>query len=160
MAFNTRNLNSNDYIQLHALVARINPLRQYDEYIYKTICDFLNSKSILLEWNNEIVGLAIGFVLPDESDAFNILQFGILQDFRKDNIAYHFFKDFLRQFSSCSRFYFTINSQSLWRLQILRLIESAVCSKCIAIETINFTNFVVDYKYVCDYNNREVLTAI
>lgn len=148
--FTVRKVERDDFKKIFLLIPQITPLRQYDLYIYKIFCDYLADNSLLLECNGNLIGLAIGFILPKEPDAFFILQFGILKSYRRCNIAVDFFNCFLQQFPGCTRFYFTIRENNSKRKQILRLIHMITRYPCVSIETIDFSydfSIETDYRY-------------
>jgi hypothetical protein len=150
--FKIRKVKSSDCHKIYNLVTEIEPLRQFDQNIYTLICQYFATNSLLLEYNNEIVGIAIGFYLPNKPDTFYILQFGLKKEYRRNNIAVDFFRLFIQQFNGCSRFHFTMRALNLKRKQILRLIEIVTKSSCNLMEIIDYSDDEIDYKYEGKYD--------
>jgi hypothetical protein len=154
MPYKVKRVTSGDFNRIFNLVGEIEPLRQFDQYVYKLICDYFSANCLLLEWHDELVGIALGFYIPSSRDAFYIFQFGVIKNYRKSNISIDFLRVFIQQFSACSCFYFTIRGKNSRRLQFLRLIEILSKKPVVLLETIQFSNEELDFKYLGSFDNR------
>lgn len=150
--FAVRSIRNDDYAKIFSFVDNVEPLRQYDAYIYKLFCDYFSNKSLMLEYEGNFVGLAIGFVLPNDPTSFFILQFGIAKEYRQFHVTAGFFRTFLLLFNECSKFYFTVKADSPYRAKLLKGIEYVTKCNCRLIDKIDFSflnNGGCDFKYEC-----------
>ena len=79
--------NEDDFLKIYKFISNCKPLENYSEHLYKIMLRYFGNSCFIAEFNNNIVGFAMGFKSQIDQNKFFLWQIGVFSKYREKEVG-------------------------------------------------------------------------